>query len=248
MTEEVFESKVQELANNKENGKEPDVTFSTTYRQKRDALDNALDSIIVKDSSGKIIEETYFWLSDFDDEYAYVERSYWTYNNYECTYGRFTYTFDEATVVATISSEFEQMILTWLTIEENQKIQDERANFENLQTEFDTYKSTYTTPDSEVQELKKFQTEKLDAEHKFAIEEVLSEFEDLSANEDFIALQDKALTFSTENLERECLIIRGKAAKPTSAKKESNQKLKFSFNKEDGEDNCPYGDIDKYIK
>ena len=250
LTLEEFKIQLDEfIANSKENGKEPDIaTFSATYIQKRDALRNALDPIIVKDNDDKLIEETYFWVNDFDDEYVYVGKDYWTTGNYECTHGRFTYTFDETTLVATLTSEFEQMILTWLTVEENQKIQDERATFETLQTEFDTYKSTYTTPDSEVQELKTFKKEKLDAEHKFAIEEVLSEFEDLSANEDFIALQENALTFSIEDLERECLVIRGKMAKPTFTKKDSTQKVKFSFTKETGEENLPYGDINKYIK
>ena len=35
------------------------VAFSATYRQKRDALNNALDPIIVKDDEGNYLEETY---------------------------------------------------------------------------------------------------------------------------------------------------------------------------------------------
>ncbi len=50
-------------------------SFSATYRQKREALSNALDSEIVKDGAGNVVSETYYWVDDFDDSYVFVERN-----------------------------------------------------------------------------------------------------------------------------------------------------------------------------
>ena len=123
-----------------------------TYRQKRKALSNVLDPKIEKDSDGNITYEEYLYVEDFDDQYVYVEKCVWT-PNYECIYGRYTYTFNEETLEATITSEFEEMILTWLTLEENQKLQDERNNtiaeFKKLKSDFEDYKNNYTIPNEE---------------------------------------------------------------------------------------------------
>ena len=119
----------------------PELNFSSTYRQKREALANALEPKIERDADGNIIYEEYMWVEDFDDIYVFVEKSIWTDNNHDCKYGRFTYTFDEDTLTATISGEFEEMVLVWLTIDENQKLQDDRNAFTTMSTEFETLKT-----------------------------------------------------------------------------------------------------------
>ena len=76
-----------------------------TYNQKR-SIENALTSKVIRDDDGDIIEEIYYWLADFDDEYVYVEK---VIGNGDCdkSYGRFTYSFNEESIEATITSEFE---------------------------------------------------------------------------------------------------------------------------------------------
>lgn len=132
--------------------------FSATYRQKRDALCNALDPIIVRDKDDRIIEETYYWVSDFDDEMVYLEKSHWTDSDYEYTNGRVKYTFDETTMTATVDmSSWENMILTWVTEAENQEIQNMRnamsLEVEGLKVkvvEFETIVSGLKTENEEI--------------------------------------------------------------------------------------------------
>ena len=80
-------------------------SFAATYNDKRSAISNALDPII----EGNI--ETYFWLVDFDDNYAFVERDVFDNSNgaFEETHGRFPYTFDDDTKTATLNGDFEEM-------------------------------------------------------------------------------------------------------------------------------------------
>ena len=50
--------------------------FLPTYKQKREALSNTLDSNIVRDANGNIVEETYYYVNDFTDEEVFVEKDY----------------------------------------------------------------------------------------------------------------------------------------------------------------------------
>ena len=238
----------------------PEITFSATYRQKREALSNALDPKIEKDADGNITYEEYLWCEDFDDIYVYVEKSIWTASNYERKYGRFTYTFDEATLTATITSEFEEMVLVWLTMEENQKLQDERANaevnFEKLKGEFEEYKNKYSTPNEDVDILKEFQNTTLSTQRTQAEETLFSQTDaQLTDNEEYQTLKQNASQFSLEQLEKEVAFIiveSGTNVKFTSHKgsKKQNQtvKLPFGSNHNDENDNKVYGDLfEKYL-
>ena len=138
-----------------------------TYNQKREALKNALTSKVIRDDDGDIIEEIYYWLADFDDEYVYVEKSHWKDGDYDENYGRFTYSFNEESIEATITSEFEKMILVWLTEEENKKIQDDRNAFEAISSELETLKIEHSTMqgnfaklETEVKDLREFKAQK----------------------------------------------------------------------------------------
>lgn len=138
-----------------------------TYNQKREALRNALTSKVIRDDDGDIIEEIYYWVADFDDEYVYVEKSHWKDGDYDENYGRFTYSFNEESIEATITSEFEKMILVWLTEEENKKIQDDRNAFELMLNELETLKAEHSTMqgdfnklETEVKDLREFKAQK----------------------------------------------------------------------------------------
>ena len=168
-----------------------------------------------KDADGNLIYEEYYWVSDFDDEMVYVERSIWTPDNYENKYGRYSYSFDSENLTATITGEFEEMVLTWLTIEENQKIQDERTtmseNYEKLTKEFEDYKLNYSTPNTEVEELKNYQIKIQEEERENAEKEIFSKFDkQLTGVEEYETLKTNSKEYDLETLSDRCFSILGR--------------------------------------
>lgn len=231
--------------------KKPEKLFSVTVNQKREALNNALDGSVVKDAEGNIIEETYFYICDFDDTYVYVEKDHWVQGDYDCSYGRYTYIFDNETITATITSEFEQMIRVWLTLEENQKIQDERAKYEKLSDDFEEYKNNYSTSNSEVERLQNFEKETLETARNEAEKALFETFPQLTGNEEFENLKKKSSEFTLEQLEKEISHIVVKTSeefKAYSQKREQNPIVKVKNFKHESNDNNPYGDLFDGIK
>lgn len=163
----------------------------STYKEKYNALRNAIDNDVVYDANGNIIEETWYYVSDFDDTYAYVERNHWIKDDYNCDNGRFAYTYDEATNTATVTGEFEQMFLVWMTAQEKEKLENERAEYS---------------------ELKEFKNETLKAQKKSEYDNVIEEFTDLNGIDEFEKLKDENTLYSFANsdeLKKECFAIRG---------------------------------------
>ena len=249
MSVEDLSAKMEELFGEKEPKAEP-IAFSATYKEKRQALQNALDPIIVKDAEGNYVEETYFYIEDFSDEYVFVEKDHWTANDYDCKYGRFAYTFDEATRTATISSEFEEMVKVWLTLDEKAKVDEERANYEtkysDLEKEFSDYKAEHSFLDSEFNVLKEYKENKEVEERKCAEDALFADYEEtIGETEEFKSLKEKASEFSLDALKKECLYIVGMYSM-TNKTKETNRpdSLKFSLEPETSEDE-PYGGLMK---
>ena len=249
MSVEDLSAKMEELFGEKEPKAEP-IAFSATYKEKRQALQNALDPIIVKDAEGNYVEETYFYIEDFSDEYVFVEKDHWTANDYDCKYGRFAYTFDETTRTATISSEFEEMVKVWLTLDEKAKVDEERANYEtkysDLEKEFSDYKAEHSFLDSEFNVLKEYKENKEVEERKCAEDALFADYEEtIGETEEFKSLKEKASEFSLDALKKECLCIVG-IYSMTSKAKETNKSdsLKFSLEPEVSEDE-PYGGLMK---
>lgn len=236
---EELEKKLQEFSNEPDSDPKSIITFSATYRQKREALANALDPKIEKDADGNITYEEYMWVEDFDDQYVYVEKSIWTDSNHDCVYGRFTYTFDEESLIASISGEFEKMVLVWLTLEENQVLQDERNNaiveYQKLKDEFEEYKNNYSTENSEVERLQQFEQTTLTEQRKQAEESLFSQFDEkLAGIEEYEKLKETASEFKIKDLEKECYVILGIQSANFSAKpkdKNKNDKVKLDFSK-----------------
>lgn len=242
LTEEDFRVKLEEFANSKKDEK---ALFSATYRQKREALGNALTNDVVYDADGNVIEETYYWVEDFDDTYVYVEKSHWVVGDYNTNYGRYTYTFEDSTFTATLTSDFEEMIKVWLTIEENQKIQEERTNFESLKTEFDEYKSNHSTSNDDVTKLVEFQNNKISEERKLAEETVFAKYEEKIGDAvEFVELKNNVANYSIDALEKECIYIVGLHTDFTKETKKV-EKVKFSVDKSTEENKEPYGDLFK---
>lgn len=194
-----------------------ELMFSATYQQKYEALENALDPIVVRDSEDNLISETYFYVQDFDDKFVMVYRSIWTINDHQRNAGRFTYSFDDVSVVARITGEFEKMIdNVWLTEAENQRIQDERNQqnqaYQALQTENELLKSQIT-------ELQAYKQANEFEQDKAEIVSTIESFEsELSESEEFVelkkkindAFEKKEILITSANLEKELYSMIGR--------------------------------------
>lgn len=251
LSEEEFEIKMEELFGEK---KQEPVAFSTTYNQRRKALSNALDPIIVKDKDGNYVEETYFYISDFDDSYVFVEVSHWTKDDYTNKYGKYNYTFDKSTLTATISKDFEEMVMEWLTLDEKTTVDELRANYETkystIEQEFSTYKAEHSFLNSDFDALKEYKVAKEAAERKSDEESLLSGFEELiGETPEFSKLKKDASTYSLDDLKKECLCVVGFYA-ATNKKDTTKQEgaIKFSLEKTGKFESDPYGGLmDKYL-
>lgn len=254
MTDEEFENKMEELFGEK---KTESLAFSATYNQRREALRNALEPIIVKDEEEKYIEETYYYVQDFDDNYVYVEVDHWNENgDYDCKHGRFAYVFDDEKIEVTIAGTFEEMILMWLTLDEKAKIDKERNEYEEkystLEEEFANYKEAYSTPNTEVAELKEYKLNKESEERKIAENAVFTKYEEnIGETEEFASLKENAGTYAIDALEKECLYIVGKYAIANKPENKETKPFKFSLGGEQAVkiETDPYGGLmTKYNK
>lgn len=155
--------------------------YAFTYREKAEALSKAMPNS----------NNVWYWVCDFDDKYAYVERtSYDKSGNCSEERGRFEYAYDEAARTAEIVSDFETMFVRWLTKDEDAAINAMRGQYEELMA----YKAD---------------REKRDKEH--ALDAALEPFADLAGNEEFDAIVANKYTYdSVDALQNACYIIRGK--------------------------------------
>ena len=177
--------------------------FSSTYREKREAISNALPCIRETDDDG-IVHEIYFWICDFDDTHVFVERQeYERESGYTETKGRFAYTFNDDDKTAAISGEFEEMFVKWLTKDEINQIEAQRAQYEELVA----YKAAI-----------------VQAEREAKIDAVIGEFSDLEGNEEFATVvKNKHSYESVDALKDACYIVRGKFSKPAPQRKPAGE-------------------------
>ena len=228
LSESELDEKLKDFTN--KSVEEKSLSFSVTSGQKRDALRNALDSEVKRDDKGNIIAETNYYVVDFDDTYVYVERDKWdAEGNYDCTHGRYTYTFDDKTLTATITSDFEEMVLVWLTVAEKENLDKERGNYSKLESDFAKYKEEYKTSEKDVDELRTYKANKIKAEHKVEVEKVFANdaFSSIKDNTEFIELQKDVDNMSLDDIKNKCYTILGKAT--------ATQKTNFSKNPNSGE-------------
>ena len=225
MTEEDFRKAVEAKFDSNEHPVVPNKVekFSATYEQKREAIQNALDPKITRDENGEVVSSVSYWICDFDDTYAYVNQYTYTDSDRQEENGRLSYSFDEEAMTATISGEFEKMIVKWLTVAENQAVEDSRKEFESL---------------------KEFKRTRVEADHKVAVDEVLSNFEDIVETDEYKALAESV--YSIEDLDEiktKCYAIRGKYVPVKSEKKEFSKKnIKVEFEHNQTSTNR-YGDL-----
>ena len=213
------------------------LSFSATYRQKREALCNALDPIIVKDDEDKIVEETYFYVEDFDDTHVMVEKYFWSDNNRECTCGRFTYSFDADSMSATVDmGSWELMMMIWVTEAEHTKIEEDRKSMETaintMSAEFEELKiktaefelaianhesSTLTLTEQfnivteENKTLLEYKNNTESEIKKSQVDDIISDFESvLGENEEFKVIKVNAMSYEIEALEEKLYSLEGK--------------------------------------
>lgn len=171
--------------------------FVATYNQRRDALRNALDSVVVRDPQGNVVSATHYWVNDFDDAHVFVERYIYTANGDDNTdHGRFNYVMNEADNTASITSDFELMHLMWLTTAEKNELDAARNAAAEL-TELRAYKA-------------QAESDKRAAE----VEDLFAQFEDLAQVDGYAALRESALeSGSLEEIETKLYALRGRQVK-----------------------------------
>ena len=226
MTEEDFRKVVEEkFANNSDPKDIPSETvkFSATYNQKRDALQNALDPVVVRDENGNVTSSTNYYVADFNNEYVFVYKYEFSDSDQQESQGRFAYSFDEVAITANITEAFEPMIVKWLTVAENQQIEDSRKEFESL---------------------KEFKRTRLEADHKIAVDEVLSDFADIAETDEYKTLAESVYSIDDlDEIKTKCYAIRGKYAPVKTEKKEFSKKaIKVEFEHTQTSTNR-YGDL-----
>lgn len=245
MTEEQLQATVEDFKNRQDASAEPEADplpaepeedpvpaepetaemqlFSATANQKREALCKALPSVYTYNPDGSVQSELYYWVSDYDDAHVFVERDYWTADDYQCTYGRFPYSFDEASKTASITGEFEEMVRMWLTKAEATKVESDRA---------------------ELEQLRQFKKDAEDAAFAAQVEDVCAEFEDLASLEEFAEIKGKAAEFaSIDELKMRLFALRGMQGKPTKKPAPASFSVKVGIDPANDEHDEPYGGL-----
>lgn len=234
-TEEVVvdEKIAEEFADKEKEPEELDkVRFSATYRQKSEALYKAIGGKCedIYDDAGNFLKEIYYYFLDFDDEYAYVEQSIWTKDGREEKHGRFKYSFDEESAVASIDDEFEKMIVTWLTVDEHTKLQKSREMFGDMQKEY--------------AELKEFKENTIKEQYETQVTELFDKFDkQLDGFADFEVLKVDYNNLTVNELEEKLFALLGKKnANFSTKKKETVIKVPVDINRKDDMED-PYGGL-----
>lgn len=137
------------------------------------------------------------------------------------------------------------VIETHIVNAKNDKYTTLQTEKDSLQAEFDNYKSQYSVANSDVEVLRQFKAERLDADHRSEVNEKLAEFADLETVEEFVALKNKAYDFeSVEELEEKCFAIRGKNVKTQFAAKPKSTSIKIPIEQKPATtENKLYGDL-----
>lgn len=170
--------------------------FSMTYRQKDDAIRDAIRVFDKeeRDSQGKLVKEVYCYLNDFDDEFAYFCASVYTPQSRAEKHYKCAYTIGEDGKAA-VNGEAQEVFLKWLTAEEVQKIEADQS----LLSELIQFKQS--VEESEFAEKK---------------DTLLNEFSDVAGFEEFSAIKDELearKTGSVDDIEMKLFALRGKQVK-----------------------------------
>ena len=216
-----------EGADEGDGGEEFVCEFVATYNQRRDALRNALDSVIVRDARGEVVSATHYWVNDFDATHVFVERYIYNANGDDNTdHGRFSYTMNDTDNTASITGEFELMHLMWLTTEEKSKLEASRNAF------------------AELEELRAYKTENERQKRQAALDDLFAQFEDLTQVDGFASLRESANESGTlEEIETKLYALRGRQVKSFAKSADPKRGAVKVGLPEEQHDDDPYGGL-----
>lgn len=142
------------------------------------------------------------------------------------------------------------MILTRLTAEENQKIEDERNAAAAVSAEFELYKASHSVKDTEADELRKFKKERLDAEREAREAELFSRFDEkLNGDTEYEALKADCGDLTLDEISDKCFSLFGRKTATFAVAKPKSSTVKLPVAADDGGTTTPYGDVyEKYLK
>lgn len=207
ITEDDFRKLVSDFAENrdKSTGDEPDVTpepkatFST-YNQKYDLLRGALPRKEERDDD-KLTYCLEYWVCDFDDNFVYVSKEEYKDDKWSYSKGRFAYSIVDD--VVSITSDFEEMVVKWVTPEEETEIDKARAAFSKIE-EFEANMA-------EFERLKQFEKDKKEEEFTSAANAIFSKFDETLKDVDgYDILKTSFSDMSLDTIEEKCYAMLGK--------------------------------------
>lgn len=209
--------------------------FQLTANEKRDAISDAVRGLNAITNE----TDTWFYLRDYDDKYAYVEMCIYNFtdDSFEDKIGRFEYSMTNN--IATINSSFEEMRVMWLTLDEAATLEEARDN--------------YSVVKAEVETLRPYKLAAEKAEREAAESAVFSKFDShIGAMPEYAELKSKASDYEIADLERECLILVGKFAmnepKTEDATPEPDTTITFALDNEPTPKANRYGDLYENFK
>ena len=207
ITEDDFRKLVSDFAENRDKttGTEPDVTpepkatFST-YNQKYDLLRGALPRKEERDED-KLTYCLEYWVCDFDDNFVYVSKEEYKDDQWSYSKGRFAYSIVDD--VVSITSDFEEMVVKWVTPEEETEIDKARAAFSKIE-EFEANMA-------EFERLKQFEKSKIEEEFTSAANAIFSKFDETLKDVDgYDILKTSFSDMSLDTIEEKCYAMLGK--------------------------------------
>lgn len=213
-TEVEAEAETEDVVEEPASAEEPAAAeFSTTMSQKRDAL---IDALCVSAT-----DNTYFYLMDYDDSYVYVEMSQYVNEHWVEKHGRVPYMFDDSAKTAMVAGNFEEMIVTWLTVNEAAQVEAARK---------------------ELEELRQFKMDADTAALNASIDATMDRFGDLETSIEAGEYAAKARSgeMSVEDLELHLFALRGRNVK-SAPKSANNVRVGLDTSNMDHDD--PYGGL-----
>lgn len=232
------------------------MTFAATYGKKRGALCSLLESMnkVDKDVSGNTISETHYWLNDFADSYAIVEKTVYTYENgdYSSTNWKIGYEYDDLGNAAKFTGDAVEVTLEWLTADDKKALADAEAKkeeelvasfksvieemtseYNTLEADFEAQKTDNETLNVEVSELKEYKLTRESEDRANGEKAIFDEFDGKLGNiEAYISLKsntDALKDMSLDDIREKCFAIVGRyqLAKPAE-EAEHEEKLTFA--------------------
>ncbi len=211
VSEEDFRTLVSNFASEKKTVEPktelPTSAIFSTYNEKRELLRGVLKRSEERDKDNTLIYALDYWIADFDDSFVYAEKEEYDGDKWSYSKGRFAYTVTNN--VAILTSDFEKMIVKWVTVEENVNIEKARVAFETQKEELDR--------------LKQFEKDTLAEQFETSATIIFENFnESLSNVSEYMNLKTNFSTMDLDAIEEKCFALLGKKNANFSATNKNN--------------------------